>query len=90
MVGAIGVIVIAGVFPVAMLGIKREQVWHYGNNIRPTGQLWEILSEELRSEDYDAARKDLELIQAEWGKVSGRSGGYSASEILKRLERENE
>ena len=67
-------------------GKKGLMAWHYGQNIRPTEQLWSMVSKEIEVGEYEQAKATLMIITTNWSRIGSWPSSYSAADILKDIE----
>jgi len=61
---------------------KQSEVWNYGQNIRPAGELLSLVAEDIQAGRFDQATLRLNLVVDRWQNIQARPNAYSVSDIL--------
>jgi hypothetical protein len=75
---------------VTSMARKEVAIRNHRSNIRPTGELWEIVKRDVDSGQYEQAKARLVLITENWEKVGPMSHSYTARDLLSEIEAAHE
>jgi len=88
--GVVGTVVFFIAHTATIIGQKSLMAWHFSRNIRPTGELWNMIRGHLESGDQQTAEDTLELICTNWPNIGAWTRTYSAQDIVDLIQKDED